>query len=344
LTTVGSAASKLVLTALLVAGASRSASPRDTWIVPQATSPEEAALLDIMGSADPPRKKADALRRLSSAQPGTSISGLAQLAAGLYLLDSGSASEAIPALRDPDIYRSGLGDLGLLSLGRALEETGDFPQASQSHLAMATTFPQSPFACVALYRGADALVHARQVAGAPSLLDRVVKECPDEKAAALLRLGQVRELQGDLPSAAAAYDQLDREAPTTAQAREATRRLQALRAYLPALSPAARLDQEMARAASLQGAGRAREAVTILKPLAERQLAPEFADTVHLRLARALFATGRTQEATHQLSLVPQKSAGIAEASFLLAEIRAKQRRSADPFESVATSFPRRRC
>jgi soluble lytic murein transglycosylase len=330
-----------VLTVLLILGASQAASPRDTWIVPQATSPGEAALLDIMGSADTPKKKVDALRRLSSAQPGTSIAGLAQLAAGLFLLDSGSAAEAIPSLRDPDIYRSGLGDLGLLSLGRALEETGAFPQASQSHLALATSFPQSPFACVALYRGADALVRARQESGAPSLLDRVVKDCPDERAAALLRLAQVHELQGDLASAAAAYDRLDREAPTSAQAREAGPRLRLLRPHLPALSPAARVEQEMAKAASLQGAGRAKEAVTILKSLAERQLVPEYADTVHLRLARALLAAGRSQEATRQLSLVPQKSPALAEASFLLAEIRAKQRRSADPFESVATSFPK---
>ena len=336
-----SAASKLVLTVLLVLVASWPAFPRDAWIVPKPASAEEAALADIMGSTEPAKKKVEALRRLSSAQPGTSIAGLAQLAAGLFLLDSGAAAEAIPSLRDPDIYRSGLGDLGLLSLGRALEETGSFSEASQSHLALATTFPQSPFACVALYRGADALVRARQEGAAPALLDRVVNDCPSEKAAALLRLAQVRELQGDLASAAAAYDRLEREAPATAQAREGSHRLRLLHSYLPALAPSARFEQEIAKAASLQGAGRAREAVTILKSLAERQLSPEYADTVHLRLARALFATGRGQEATRQLSLVPQKSPSVAEAAFLLAEIHAKQRRNADPFEAVATSFPK---
>lgn len=313
----------------------------ETWTGAEPIGQEESDLRRVLGSADSQMVRAAALQRLASAHAGTAVSGLALLASGILLLDSGSAAQAIPPLRHPDIYRSSLGDLGLLTLGRALEGTADFVQASQTYLALATTFPRSPFVCGALYRGADALVRADQADGAIPLLGRVVRECPEEKAAALLRLAQVHESRRDLLAAAVAYDQLDAEHPATPQATEAARRLKVLRSYLPTLPPASRVERELRKADILAEAGHVAEAARTLKSLAARSLPGEHAEAVGLRLGRVLLTMGRAQEAARQFSLIPRGSAAEAEAAFLLAQMRAKRERRPDAYEAVVAAFPK---
>src|SRR5262249_35385625 len=212
------------------------------WIEADPADADEAALRDALAKSGfgGPAATADALRQVSAAHPGTVTSGLAQLAAGLLLLDANKPAEALAALRHADVARTALPDHALFGLARAQELAGELPSAGVMYLSAADARPGGPLTCTALLRASDVFVKATLVQPALDALNRTLASCPEQRAHAWLALGNLQETRRDLKAAAQAYDQLCDELPTATEAGEAIRRLAVLGPALPPLTPEVR--------------------------------------------------------------------------------------------------------
>jgi len=99
-----------------------------------------------------------ALERVSAGYPGTPVSGLAQLAAGLALLDAQKAKESLPLPSfHPDIQRTLLSDHAILALGHAQEALQQMDGAGQSYPRAAAIEAWGPLVCTCLEHAGEDL-------------------------------------------------------------------------------------------------------------------------------------------------------------------------------------------
>lgn len=310
------------------------------WLEAAPQDSAEAELRDALAKAAfaTPAAGAASLRQVSEAHPGTVVSGLAQLAAGLLTLERGRAADAPAFLRHPDIAKTSLADYALLALAQGLEAARD-PSAAEIYVAAAEARPEGPVACVAFFRAADALAGSARQTEAVAVLTRATTACPQQQPRALLQIAELRDAQRELKAAAEAYDRLDREFPVSPQAKEAAARLRALASYLPAASADARNARDLRKAIALADADDTTRSIPLLRALLTRRLGREDADLVHLRLGRALLSTKREREGEAQLAAVSDDSPWGAEAAFQRAKVAARRIQRGDPFEAVATRY-----
>jgi soluble lytic murein transglycosylase len=315
--------------------------PSNYWIEAKPEGPAEAALRDALarGGFGGPAAAVDALRQVSANYPGTAVSGLAQLAAGLALLEGPRPREAVPFLTHPDVQRTLLPDHALFALGRAQEAADQPIEAARSYLAAADQGPKTAIACAALLRAADALAKSHRLDQAADTLDRALIACPDQEPRIMERLGEIQEERGARKAAAEAYDRLDRDYPASTPAHDTALRLRALAPVLPAPAPE-RLGRELRKARALLEAGRNWEAVGVLRAAQALKTGGDDADLLHVRLGQALLALGRFREAETSLAGVGPKSPYAAEAAFDLARLSARGGRTVEAYESVAERFP----
>lgn len=308
------------------------------WMEPQPQNAAESAIRDAVAAPrfDGASARAEALLRISEQNAGTAASGLAQLAAGLILLESGRAAEATSPLGHPDVARTALRGLSLLALAQALEKTRDLGAAAEAYAAAAGGEPAS---CGALLGAAGAFQRAPQLDRAIEAIERVLAACPKQRAEALFALAKAYDAKGDTRAAALAYDRLDRELPASAEAREAAPRLRALLAYLPPSSPAERAARAVKKGLGLFDAGRASEAVAALRAVPAEKLSSGEADLVRVRLGRAFLTTGRLREAELALLAIRPGSAYEAEAAYHLAKIQERRSQRVSAYEPVAARF-----
>lgn len=317
--------------------ATRAATAQDYRINAAPSSTDEIALRAAFGQGGP--NVVDALARVSAANPGTPASGLAQLAAGLALLDTQRARESLPYLAHPDIQRTLLSDHAILALGRAQEALLQMDAAGQSFLAAAGVDFGGPVVCAGLERGGEAFVKASAPQKAVAAFERLAAACPAQAPKALQRIGEVQETRGDRAAAAAAYDRLDREFPLSGAAQETAPRLLALAALAPAASPAERAARSLSKGLAFVEAGRNTDAVRSFRAIPGGTLSEDEADLARVRQARALVSLGRLPEAEAALVPVKPTSAHAAEAAYQRARIRYR-RGSTDGFEQVAQRYP----
>jgi soluble lytic murein transglycosylase len=327
--------------ALLTLASRGDGAPNGYWV--EATPSDAAetqlrAALGAAGSGDPVTAL-QALSAVSTGHPGSVASGLAQMAAGFALLDANRGAEAIPFLLHPDIQRTALNDRAVFGLARAHEAAKKDVAAGQTFLRAADLDTQGPLFCPALLRGADALSRAGQAAPAIVALNRALTGCPGQQPQALLRLGQVQET-GDNRAAAQAYDRLEREFPASVEAVDSVKRLRALAAYRPAITPPELASRAFRRAVAVAEAGRNAEAIPLLRALPLKQMPPADADLVRVRLGTALLARGKVKDAQAQLSAVSAGSPVAAEATFQAAKIQAQRQRKPSAYETVVARFP----
>jgi soluble lytic murein transglycosylase len=298
----------------------------------------EAALRQVLASArDSPLDTARALAAMSAAHPRTTASGLAQVAGGLLLLDAGRAAEAEPFFTHPDVARTQLKDHVAYALGRLYEKTGDYPRAAESYRTLLAASPVG-LRCVALVRGADLQALVGRADEAVTLLNQALTTCPGTEPQVLLQLGLAEEKRGNQRAAAEAFDRLDRDYPTSVQARAAVPRLRTLARHLPSLTPQERVGRDLKKALVLFQAERHTEAVRLFRSLlAGRPTGPN-ADVIRVRLGRSLLELKKPKEAQAYLAAVPKGSAVEPEAAYTLA--RLQPGRSPKPLESVADRFP----
>ena len=324
---------------LTLASAVRADAPnaQNAWIEARPAGAAEVALRQAILSG---RVELAPLEAVSTANPGSTASGLARLAAGLVLLDSGRFAEALSHLQHPDLARTALADHALLAVARAQQGLADPARAAQAYIEMLKAHPSSPLACVALTGASQTLDQASRGQEVIALLERTAKECPSEAAAALLSLASLHQRAGRGAAAAQAYDRLDREFPASTEARGASARLTALRAQVPALSAAERNERDFRRAVALSNASLFREAVPVYRSVLTGRLPPDRGAEVRVRLGRALLTLKRYREATVALAAVPKGSAVEAEAAYFLARIKAKRQPAPAVYEDVVARFP----
>ena len=89
-------------------------------------------------------------RASPAAHPGTTGAGLAQLAAGLTLLEGGRAADAVGPLAAADVRRTALADYALAGLAGGLTTLGQPQKAADAAAALVLAYPQSPLLCAAL--------------------------------------------------------------------------------------------------------------------------------------------------------------------------------------------------
>jgi len=315
--------------------------PSNYWIEARPEGPAEVALRDALagGGFGGPAAAVDALTLVSANYPGTAVSGLAQLAAGLALLEGPRPREAIPFLTHPDVRHTLLPDHALFALGRAQEAADQPTEAARSYLAAVDEGPKTPVACGALLRAADALAKSRRLDQAADTLDHALVACPDQEPRVMERLGEIQEERGARKAAAEAYDRLDRDYPVSTPAHDTAPRLRALASALPAPAPE-HLGRELRKARALSEAGRNWEAVAVLRAAQALKPSGDDAELLHVRLGQALLALGRLREAEASLTGVSPKSPYAAEAAFDLARLSVRGGRGVDVYESVAERFP----
>jgi soluble lytic murein transglycosylase len=328
-------ASLVGVTALVLASAG--AAGEDYRLTAAPAGPEETALRETLARGGPGLP--DALSRLSAAHPGTAISGLAQLAAGLALLDAQKAKESLPYLVHPDIQRTLLWDHATIAFGRAEEALQQADAATQSYLAAAAS-NSGPVACDALGRAGEVFARTNQALKAVEVFERQATGCPADAPKALQRLGEIHESRGDRASAAAAYDRLDRDFPTSAAAHDTAARLTALAALLPPASPADRAARGLPAGLALLEAGRNTDAVRAFRSIPPGVLSAEDADLVRVSQARALLALGRAIEAQAALAPIKPDSPHAAEAGLYRARIKDRWSRSTGGYRQVLQDFP----
>jgi peptidoglycan lytic transglycosylase len=309
------------------------------WLQAQPADEAETALGQVVASSTSGPPPIEALRAISERYPRSSASGLAQLAAGLTLLDADKPAEAMPYLSHPDIDRTALADRALLGLARALDGTRSFAAATQVYHQLLDMNPRGALACTALFRGSDSSAAAGHADEALPLLERMLTDCPSRTPEALIRLGSLQERRGDRKAAALAYDRLDTEYPATVEAREAAKRLTALRPFLPSVPVAERVQRDLRKALALSDAGRYRQAVPIYRSVLTRSTGAPEQETVRLRLGRALIALDQDRAAQPLLAAIPRTSPLAGEAAYYMAKSAARRTRSFQPFESVVASF-----
>jgi soluble lytic murein transglycosylase len=306
-------------------------------------SPQGAAESKLRQAAsasfESPAARAQALLRLSEENPGTPVSGLAQLAAGSLLLDANKPAEAIAAFQHEDVARTALRDQGLLGLQRALLEAKDLAAAGRAALAAGEAAGDGPASCRLLLASADTLHKVPQHDKEVGLLQRAEAACTRRRAGVLLALAKALDAGGELRAAAAVYDRLDREHPTSSEARDGAARLLALAAHLPTATAEASAARALKKGLAFSDAGRYAEAAAALRLVPIKPLSTGEADLVRVRLGRAFAATGRVREAELTLNAIRPGSAYEAEAAYQLARLRERRTQKPDAFETVATRF-----
>lgn len=337
---------RLIGVALVLAAAPPSiateAAHHGYWLAAVPEGPAEAALREALtrGAFGGAPAKAEALAKVSAQYPGTQASGLAQLAAGLALVDAGLVADALAMLRHPDVLqRTSLADHALYASARALEASRDSAGAGAAFLAAADMRPGSPVVCPALFGAVDGFARARVLDLGLAAAERTLADCPSQGARALKRIAELYEDRGDRRAAALFYDRLDRDYAASSHALEAAPRLKALASYLPAASPSERASRGLAKAQAFFDAGRSSEALTLLRAVENGPLTPEQRDLLRVRLGRCLLAARGTKTAEAQFAGVGQGSVYEAEAAYELAKLKAS-RNDFDALESVAARFP----
>ena len=327
----------LGLLALASATGAEAPNAHNAWIEGRPADAAEAALRQaVLGTW----VEVAALEAVSAANPGSTASGLARLAAGWILLGNNRFAEALPHLQHPDLARTALADRALLALARAEQGLADPGRAAEAYLALLQDHPGSPLTCAALAGASQSLEQAGHGPEALAALERQAKACPSEAPAALLRLASLQEREGRAAAAAQSYDRLDREYAASTEARGASARLAALRSHLPALTAAERNERDYQKALAFSNASLFREAVPLYGSLLTRRLAPERAAEVRVRLGRALLVLKRDQQAAAALAAVPKGSAVEAEAAYFLAKIKAKRHLAPAVYEDLVARFP----
>jgi soluble lytic murein transglycosylase len=310
------------------------------WLQPVPGDLDEAMLRQAVGGRAAPDMALGELDALAARSSGSEAAGLAQLTAGLMLIDAGRPVEAIPRLQHPDLRHTAIRDYASLGLGRALEATQNLDGAARAYQEAVDQGSPGPLPCAALFAAAGALGRGAHPDEAAALLGRALASCPGQEPTALLRLGAVHEARHDERAAAAAYDRLDQEYPDSAQAIEAAPRLRALAAYLPAVAPAAQIEREIQKALAFFESDRYPEAAVRFRALLKRPLDAEDQDFVHVRLGRALLALDRTREATAELTAVRASGPYAVEAAYHLARVKLSRLRRTDGLEAVASRWP----
>lgn len=310
----------------------------DYWIEPAPATPGETALRAALttGGATPVR---EALLQAAEREPGSAAAGLARLAAAWLLTDADRGSEAVPLLAHPDVARTALFDYAQFTLGRALEAGGDRVAAAAAYRSAAALAAGRPLACTALVRAAETLAAEKQSDAAAAAYEESLQACAGPQPRALLRVAEIRDEQGDTRAAAAAYDRLDREYPSSPYARGAAARLRALAHLLPAPTAAERAEREARRGLGLFDSARYAEAE---KALADAlALAPKGgeADLLRVRYGRALLARRRTQQGLAALARIPAGSPYAAEAAYYAARAQARAEARLSAYDDTATRF-----
>ena len=309
------------------------------WMQARAVEAGEQALRRAV--AQPAREaRLQALQALAGEAPGTTVGGLARLAAGLELASAGRHGEAIALLRHEDIQRTAVTDRAMVALGASYAAGRDWGAASRAYLEVIANHPGSPYLCSALYESGDALAAGGRGDEAVPLLERMLRECPTRQPDALMRLGSIHERRGDRTAAAAAFLRLETQHPASDESRLASARLKALAKFAPPAEPGARDLRDLARARALASAGRYTEALPLAQALVKRPLTADQAGEARVIAARALIARDRDRLADPLLAGVPATSGFVAEAEFLRARI--VQRRVGGPggYEAVVARHP----
>jgi len=309
------------------------------WFDSQPSDAAEAELRQALsaGGFGGPKPTAEALKRVSAAHPGTLVSGLAQLAAGLTLVDGQGGADAIACLTHPDVARTALQDLALRAKGDALEQSGDKSGAAEAYFAAAAARPEGPVVCEALLRAAEVLttiapnkaIEAAEKAQAP---------CRGEAPRALLALAALQESRRQAKAAAETFARIDGEYPLSPEAKDAARHLVRL-GGVP-LSGEPRVARDLKKADLLYEAQRFAEAVPLYRSVLESRSTAIDPAQVRLRLGRSEAALGRVREAQAELTPLAAQSPYAAEAAYQLAKLEARRSGKPDAFESVATRFP----
>src|SRR5262245_1712339 len=306
---------------VLVVVLSAAASP-PYRVTAEPRTPEEQALREAVARAAAGNNAAavDAMRRVSTAYPGTATAGLAQLAGGLALLGAQKPKDSLPFFAHPDVQQTRVADHALLAIAQAQEALQMWDPAAHSYLAAASA-GTTPVACAALPRAAEAFVKA----GAPQLatdpLERAAGQCTGQASEILARLGEINEIRGDRRAAALAYDRLDREYPASPEAQKAAPKLAALATLLPAVPAEERSSRYARKGQALLDVGRSTDAATAFRAVTLSSLSDAGADLVRVRHARALLALRRDVAAEKLLRAVAAGSPHAAEASYQLARI-----------------------
>jgi soluble lytic murein transglycosylase len=310
------------------------------WLQPVPGDLDEAVLRQAVARRATPEIALADLDALATRAAGSEAAGLAEIAAGLLLIDAGRPAEAIPRLQQGDVRHTAIADYATFALGRAQEATQNLDGAAQAYQEAAARAAPGPLPCSALFAAAGALGRGGRHDEAAALLQRGLTSCPDQEPTALLRLGAVEEARHAEKAAALAYDQLDQEYPDSPQAIEAVPRLRALAPYLPPATPAAQTEREIQKALAFFESDRYAEAVSRFRALAKRPLSAEDTDLVHARLGRALLALDRTREATTNLTAVRLNGPYGVEAAYHLARLKLSRQRRADGLEAVVARWP----
>jgi soluble lytic murein transglycosylase len=303
------------------------------------TGPMESGLRACVvekAPSDPP--DVPCLLSVSSRYPGTATAGLARLAAGLELLAEDRPDEAAAQLGHPDVAATPLRDYALLAAARAEEAREHLEEAGRLYLAAASE-PDSAVACLALPGAADALRATDRNDAAAAALEEELARCPGDGPGTLASLAAVHLARKDRKAAAAALDRLDRDYPTSSEARQARAQLRALAKYLPPEAPGDRAERLLRQGEALWEAHRSREARDALRAIHLRALPPDEADHARVLHGRAAFATRHRSEARAALKGVGPASPYAGEAAFLLARDEAERRDSVEPYRVVADSF-----
>jgi hypothetical protein len=195
-------------------------------------NPSEAAVRAVVDSGATGPAAAAAFARVAQSHPGTTGAGLAQLAAGLTLLEADRAAEAVAPLEAADVRRTALADYALAALASGLSTLRQPQKAADAAAALVLAYPQSPLVCPAVLRSAEAEEAAARPTRALPHYERLLTSCPGYEARALVRLATLRLRQGDRRTAYAAWERLDRTLPASPEARDA-RALAGLAALLP---------------------------------------------------------------------------------------------------------------
>jgi soluble lytic murein transglycosylase len=330
-------ASTIVAVSIAASGPLGAAANRGYWLQGQ---PRDAAEEALRAAADGTGPRTEALKAVSAAYPGTLASGLAQLEAGLRLLDDRRSAEAIPFLQHPDIRQTHLADYALFALGEAYANTRDYPRAAAAHLSVLEQYPTSPLHCPALLDAADAeAAYGRSEKGL-ALLDQALRDCTDSLSAVLAAQGAMHQARSELKEAAEAYGRLDREFPASPEAAAAAGALRALKGYVASRTPAERRARDLDKARRLMAVGKNKEALVLLRPLLALSAKGEESDEVRLRLGRAYAATGRDGDALTALNGIAAEARLGAEASYERAKIQSRRQHSPSPYQAVADRYP----
>ena len=319
----------------------RTAAPHGYWIQPAPEGPAEIALQQIV--RDNVGARADlaaaSLMRLADVNPGTAASGLARLAAGFALLDENRNAPARPYLKHADVAKTALGDYAALGLARSYEPD-DPAAAAEAYRAILEIQPASPLTCTALVKGAEAYEKAQRPEKALPLLERALHECAGQEARVLLVTGRCLDQRGDKKGAAVAFERVDRDYPTSADAPEAGARLRPLAALLPAEAADVRAARELKKALVLFDADRPTSAAPLFRKLLAQGVPADQQDLIRVRLGRCLYEREQWREAEAQLRMLPATSPLAAEAAYFVARIDGRRRQRTEGYENVATKYP----